>query len=339
MLTEAVQEKEVNYGSPDYDGLWKKIIGDLFEEFILFFAPDLYEEIDFKKAPGFLQQELFKEIIKDKKGRNVADQIVKVTLKNGEDKWILIHIEVQGEANSNFSKRMFRYFYRIYDKFDKDVYAIAILTNYQKSQHPDYFHYDFFGTKVDYTYNMYKFYEHTIQELEQSANPFAAAVVAGKYATLYKNDIDQRYHFKRKLMIQILENYSQDQEKSRTYITTLFYFIDYLLQTPEELEEKLRNDLTKIINKEGEQQMHAEKEILSPTLAGVLKMIERQEIEKAEKRGKEQGIEQGKSAGSKEAKLIFAKKLIKEDFSDEKIVELTGLVLQEVVKIRRLMRD
>jgi len=27
----------------DYDGLWKKIIEELFEEFMLFFAPDLHE--------------------------------------------------------------------------------------------------------------------------------------------------------------------------------------------------------------------------------------------------------------------------------------------------------
>src|SRR5690625_1132825 len=103
MLTEIVQEKPVDYGSPDYDGLWKKVIADLFEEFMLFFAPDLYEEIDFNKAPDFLQQELFKEILQRKKGRNVADQIVKVSLKSGEDKWILIHIEVQGEDSTDFS--------------------------------------------------------------------------------------------------------------------------------------------------------------------------------------------------------------------------------------------
>lgn len=339
MLTEVIQEEKVDYGPPDYDALWKKIIGELFEEFMQFFAPRLHEEIDFKKEPDFLQQELFKEIIKSKKGRIVADQIVKVSLKNGEDKWILIHIEIQGEASIDFSKRMFRYFYRIYDKFDKEVYAIAVLTDDQKSQYPDYFHYDFFGTTVDYKYNMYRFQEHTIQELEKLPNPFAAVVIAGKYAIMYKNDMDKRYHFKRKLMIKILESYPLQQERSRTYITTLFYFIDYLLQTPKELEEELRIDLSEYIYKEGGQQMHAEKEVLSPTLAGVLKMIEKEEIKKAEKRGKEQGIEQGKSVGNKEAKVIFAKRLIKEDFHDEKIAELTGLALPEVVKIKRSLED
>ncbi len=129
MLTEVVQDQPVNYGPPDYDGLWKKVIADLFEEFMLFFARDLSKEIDFNNEPNFLQQGLFKEIILRKKGRNVADQIVKVFLKNGEEKWILIHIEVQDKASDDFSKRMFRYFYRIYDKFDKEVYAIALMTD------------------------------------------------------------------------------------------------------------------------------------------------------------------------------------------------------------------
>ena len=87
-------EKPSGYGVVDYDGLWKKLIYELFEEFMLFFAPDLYEEIDFLKEPEFLQQELFQEIMQEKKGKQVADQIVKVFLKNGEEKWILIHIEV-----------------------------------------------------------------------------------------------------------------------------------------------------------------------------------------------------------------------------------------------------
>src|SRR5690625_412324 len=273
MITEVVQEKPVEYGPRDYDGLWKRIIADLFEEFILFFASDLYEEIDFNQEPDFLQQELFKEIIQGKKGSNVADQIVKVSLKSGEDKWILIHIEVQGEDSIDFSDRMFRYFYRIYDKHNKKVYAIALMTDDKESGYPSYFHYDFFGTIVDYKYNMYKFHEHAIEELEQSDNPFAVAIIAGKHANKSKKDVEKRFNFKRKLMLQILRSYSQHEEKPHTYITALFYFIDYLLQTPEEYEKRLGNELAKSNNKDGEQRMHAEKETLSPTLAHMLNVI------------------------------------------------------------------
>lgn len=120
MASVFVFENPVTYGEEvvNQDGLWKKVIGDLFEDFLLFFAPELHGAVDFSRAPNFLQQELFQEILDKKKGTNYADQIVKVHLKNGEEKWILVHIEVEGSADGNFSKRMFRYFYRIFDKFD-----------------------------------------------------------------------------------------------------------------------------------------------------------------------------------------------------------------------------
>src|SRR5690625_6925852 len=87
-------ENNAPYQVIDYDGLWKKIIHDLFEEFILFFAPELHSLIDFNRTPNFLQQELYKEIIDNKKGKNIADLIVKVPLKSSTEKWVLIHIEV-----------------------------------------------------------------------------------------------------------------------------------------------------------------------------------------------------------------------------------------------------
>ncbi|MFK4997607.1 hypothetical protein ACI2OX_09005 [Bacillus sp. N9] len=67
MIQHLVLEKPSTYHHVDYDGLWKKLIYELFEEFVLFFAEDLYENIDFQKQPEFLQQELFKEIIQEKK--------------------------------------------------------------------------------------------------------------------------------------------------------------------------------------------------------------------------------------------------------------------------------
>ncbi|MGG3691056.1 hypothetical protein ABEU88_18030, partial [Caldifermentibacillus hisashii] len=95
-----VLEKRVSYSpGTDYDALWKKIISELFEEFILFFAPDLYEAIDFGKGIVFLEQELHKVIIKHKKGKKIADKIVKVSLKNGEEKYVFIHIEIQGKKD------------------------------------------------------------------------------------------------------------------------------------------------------------------------------------------------------------------------------------------------
>lgn len=38
---------ELDVKHPDYDQLWKDVIAELFEEFLLFFAPELYEQVDF----------------------------------------------------------------------------------------------------------------------------------------------------------------------------------------------------------------------------------------------------------------------------------------------------
>src|SRR5690625_1547683 len=130
MMKEMVLEKPADYKPkpPDYDGLWKKIIGELFEQFTAFFAPDLHEEIDFSADFDALQQELNQEIMSQKGGKEIADKLFKVYLKNGKEKWILIHVEVQDRDEEDFPDRMFRYFYRIYDWFDGEIYASCIMT-------------------------------------------------------------------------------------------------------------------------------------------------------------------------------------------------------------------
>ncbi|GAB3059284.1 RpnC/YadD family protein [Virgibacillus ainsalahensis] len=320
MITTTVHEKPTDYGttSPDEDGLWKKLIADFFEEFMLFFAPELYEEIDHSRSPDFLQQELYKEVIQEKKGRNNADQIVKVFLKNGEERWILIHIEVQGKVNEAFSKRMFRYFYRLYDKFDKEIYAIALLTDIGNTKHTNQFHYSFHGTEVDYTYNAYQFRENDLEKLKRSSNPFAAAVIAGIYASKTRKDADKRYFFKRELMTQLLRNMDTHQGYNHTQISPLIYFIDYLLQIPAFLT-KLRDDVTPLLRKEAAQHMQAERSNPSPTLAEIFADLEKE------------GMEKGKEAAMKQLAL----ELIQENFSDDYIAKLTKLSVDKVEALRK----
>ena len=50
---EAKKTKEI---SPDE--LWKAVVEDMFEEFVEYFMPELYKEIDFTKKYDFLEQEL-----------------------------------------------------------------------------------------------------------------------------------------------------------------------------------------------------------------------------------------------------------------------------------------
>ena len=43
--------------------------------------------------------------------------------------WILVHIEVQGYADKEFPERMFRYFYRIFDKYNEKIVTFSASFN------------------------------------------------------------------------------------------------------------------------------------------------------------------------------------------------------------------
>jgi predicted transposase/invertase (TIGR01784 family) len=282
----------------------------MFEEFLLFFLPDLYEKIDFSKPPDFLQQELFKEIIKVKKCRKIADQIIKVHLKDGQEKWILIHIEVQGDADTEFPKRMFQYFYRIYDRYDREIVAMAIQTGASKREIPDAFEYSYFGTELRYAYNQYMVMEQNESELEHSPNLFSKAILAAIYANKTMDNADARFAFKLKLMRSLL----RVKDAQNLSVSSLIYFVDYLLLLPEELKEPLRAEF----REEDFKMLHFDKNNLPPTVGELMA------------RDREEGI---KKAVFEERRTL-ARNMIKQGRSNKEIAEIIPLSLEEIESLR-----
>ncbi len=96
------------------DAAWKEVLTHLFQEFMEFFFPHIAADIDFSCGYKFLDKE-FQQIVRGAEtGRRIVDKLVQVCLKNGKEKWILIHIEVQGqgeglcEADVNLPQSHFR---------------------------------------------------------------------------------------------------------------------------------------------------------------------------------------------------------------------------------------
>ena len=137
-----------------FDELWKMVIEKLFRNFLLLFMPDLGAMVDFNRGYSFLDKELQKISLPLRKGKKFVDKLVKVYLKNGEEKWILFHIEVQGQSEADFNERMFIYFYRIFDKYKVKIVSLAMLTYPAKGAFE--YRYEFFNTKVVYQYNVSK---------------------------------------------------------------------------------------------------------------------------------------------------------------------------------------
>lgn len=223
----------------DFDTQWKEVISSLFPDFIRFFLPKAYRSIDFQSKIEFLEQELHLLIAdKYKAGKVINDKLVKVKLKNGEHKWILIHIEVQSSFESDFNERMFTYFYRIFDRYNQKITALAIYTGKDVPKNHDKFTYSFFGTEVTYRFNSFLVKNQKEKELIKSVNPFSIVILASKYLIKSNKNYEKRYQFKLEL-VRLAKEKSCQSDK----IVYLLRFIDFVLRLPAKLSLKFDEEI------------------------------------------------------------------------------------------------
>ena len=84
----------------DYDSPWKEVIEVYFTQFIEFFFPQAYTEIDWQQLYEFLDTELQQLEPEAEIGRRLVDKVAKVWLLDGEEAWVLVHVEVQGQYDN-----------------------------------------------------------------------------------------------------------------------------------------------------------------------------------------------------------------------------------------------
>ncbi|MEO5331513.1 MAG: hypothetical protein H7839_05770 [Magnetococcus sp. YQC-5] len=133
-----------------FDVPWKDILEACFPDFLAFFLPEAYANIDWSRKFEFLDTE-FARISRDADiGDRRMDKLVKVWHRNGIEFWVLIHIEIQGDRKPNFASRMYVYQYRAYDLYQHPVVGLAILADENIGWCPSEFSYEMWGTKQSY---------------------------------------------------------------------------------------------------------------------------------------------------------------------------------------------
>jgi hypothetical protein len=104
----------MNNPNTDFDTPWKDVLEIYFEDFVSFFFPQAHAGIDWNQGFEFLDKEL-QQVVRDAElGKRLVDKLVKIYRMAGEETWVLIHIEIQGQREIDFAERMFVYYYRIY---------------------------------------------------------------------------------------------------------------------------------------------------------------------------------------------------------------------------------
>jgi hypothetical protein len=223
----------------DYDNPWKKVLEKYFQEFMLFFFPEIHDDIDWEKGYEFLDQE-FQQIVRDAESTKMyVDKLVKVWRKSGEENIVFIHVEVQSQEEGAFSKRVFTYNYRIRDKYDGKIVSLAVLGDDRLTWKPKPYEDELWGCKVKFEFPMVKLleYEPRWAELEASMNPFAIVVMAHLKTKSTRQDLRSRKEWKFQLTRRLFE-----QGFDRQDIIELFLFLDWLMELPSELKREFKNE-------------------------------------------------------------------------------------------------
>ena len=99
----------------DLDSPWKEALLRYLPAFLQFFFPHVHEAVDWTRGYESLDKELHRIMPEAKVGTRLADMLFKVWLQDGRETWLLIHIEVQAQPDEAFPRRMFVYYYRLFD--------------------------------------------------------------------------------------------------------------------------------------------------------------------------------------------------------------------------------
>ena len=225
----------MNQSPTELDSPWKNAIERYFSDFIRFFFPQAYGEIEWDRGYEFLDKEL-QQVVRDAElGRRLVDKLVKIWRTGGSEAWVLIHVEVQSQFESDFAERMFVYLYRIYDRYKHRVASIAVLGDDRSSWRPNQFGYELWGSEVQFKFPVVKLLDYTQQwsVLEASRNPFATIVMAHLKAQETRTDRLRRLEWKLTITRRLYE-----QGYSREDVINIFGFIDWVMSLPQELEQE-----------------------------------------------------------------------------------------------------
>ncbi|MEL6495888.1 MAG: flagellar assembly protein H [Cyanobacteria bacterium J06623_7] len=108
----------------NHDRLFKELITTFFVEFLELFFPDILEYLD-RNSITFIEQELFTDLTKgDKK---ILDVVAFAKFRE-QNYSFLIHLENQASNQTDFNRRMFRYFCSLFLKYYRPIYPIALLS-------------------------------------------------------------------------------------------------------------------------------------------------------------------------------------------------------------------
>jgi len=229
----------------DFDSPWKEALEQALPDFLALFFPEAHAGIDWSRGYRFRDKEL-QQVVRDAElGRRYADKLAEVYTLDGAETWVLVHIEIQGQADPGFAERMYVYHYRLFDRYRRDVVSLAVLTDAKGGFRPHGYERERWGCSLRFRFPTVKLldWRDRTAALEADRNPFALVALAQLQAMAYRGPGRKGAKLR---LIRFL--YARDY--SREQILAWFRVLDWILRLPEDLEREFMDELTAFEEKE-----------------------------------------------------------------------------------------
>lgn len=160
----------------DHDRLFKELLTTFFVEFLELFFPQVIAYLE-PSSITFLDKEIFIDVTAGEQYE--ADLVVQVKFREQET-FFLIHVENQAQPQSNFGRRMFRYFARLSENKALPVYPIAIFSyDAPVSVQPNSYRVEFPDKVVlQFNYAVIQLNQLNWRDFLRHQNPVASALMA-----------------------------------------------------------------------------------------------------------------------------------------------------------------
>lgn len=229
-----------------YDSPWKEVLTHGFRAFMAFYFPELHAQIDWSRPPRFLDKEFAQVGFGDRPEGRLADKLVALTLRDGQEQWVLVHIEVQAQHDEALARRVLAYNYRIFEQFQRPVASLVLLADETPGWRPDSFYIRVLGTVMGIRFATAKLLDHAgrERELSHSRNPFALVTQAHLRTQQTRHNPAERYAAKWQLTKLLLQH-----GWSKKRIMVLFKVINWMMTLPEPLQLRYRRAVRELERK------------------------------------------------------------------------------------------
>jgi hypothetical protein len=203
--------------------------------------------------------------------------------------------------------------------YNKDVVALAIITEKRPKKEIGYFSYNLYGTKLLYEYNSLELSELDDKELLSSDNPVDLMLCAAKFAMNKRskranNDELRKFNFLREA-VELLNKRGWDAEDKRD----LLLFIECIVNMKNAVFIAQYNEISGQKTWEGKD-MNVMREL------NYIPLMMRDSAAEIERRGMEKGMEKGRLEG----KLEIARKMLTRGTPLDAIAETTELPMDRI---------